>query len=277
MTALAKLLHRGKKSRAGFTLVELIVVIVIIAILAAALVVSLTGYIRKAKVAAVIADGRMAYEAAQSLATEQYAKGWTGGPTADEALALSQMKGEIVTMTFSTPGAVDATADKPFRYKENGITVKYADLAWSEDKDDAGSGGGSGSASTYPGTTIAMQTSAWPTDADYANSWDTVTLQPGGVFQYTDGAYYIVTKSVQLNKTQAASGPGGQAYNWYSTQKLTGRVITDWSDGSQKSDLKRGDLVLVNGVYYVYIDGGTWAYAPDSPNVSGASWYRLPG
>ena len=285
MTAKMKKLKLGSK---GFTLVELIVVIVIIVILASVLVVSLVGYIRKAKIAVVTADGRFAYEAAQSLAIEQYAKGWTGGPTADEVLALSQMKGEIVTMTFTTPGQADASADKPFRYRENDITVKYADLVWTVDDGAVSSGETASSAgassaevsssasATYPGTTIAIQNSLWPQASDYVNSWDSVAVSAGGIFQYTDGGYYIVNKDLSLTKSQAASGPGGEVYNWFATQRITGRVIIDWTDGKQKKDLSRGDIVTVGSDYYVFIDGGSTAYAPDSPKASAKSWYKIP-
>ena len=45
-----------KKSKRGFTLVELIVVLVILAILAALLIPALTGYIDKAKKSQVVAE-----------------------------------------------------------------------------------------------------------------------------------------------------------------------------------------------------------------------------
>ena len=47
-----------KKSKRGFTLVELIVVLVILAILAALLIPALTGYIDKAKKSQVVAETR---------------------------------------------------------------------------------------------------------------------------------------------------------------------------------------------------------------------------
>lgn len=60
------------KTKKGFTLVELIVVLVILAILAALLVPALTGYIDKAKEKKVIAETRMVVMAVQTVASEAY-------------------------------------------------------------------------------------------------------------------------------------------------------------------------------------------------------------
>lgn len=71
-----KLLHWIQKQRnrkAGFTLVELIVVLVILAILAALLVPALTGYMDKAKEKQVIAETRSLLTAIQTEASELYA------------------------------------------------------------------------------------------------------------------------------------------------------------------------------------------------------------
>ena len=65
----------GKKS--GFTLVELIVVLVILAILAALLIPSLTGYIDKAKKAAVRSEARTVRQAFQAAFAEEYANGFS--------------------------------------------------------------------------------------------------------------------------------------------------------------------------------------------------------
>ncbi len=55
-----------KKSKRGFTLVELIVVLVILAILAALLIPALTGYINKARKSQVVAETRMLTQAVQT-------------------------------------------------------------------------------------------------------------------------------------------------------------------------------------------------------------------
>ncbi len=59
---------RTKKD--GFTLVELIVVLLILAILIAVLIPSLTGYIRKAREKAAVAECRNCVQAAQAILSE---------------------------------------------------------------------------------------------------------------------------------------------------------------------------------------------------------------
>lgn len=71
------------KSKKGFTLVELIVVLVILAILAALLVPALTGYIDKAKEKKVIAETRMVVMAVQTVASEAYGQIGAGKDLSD--------------------------------------------------------------------------------------------------------------------------------------------------------------------------------------------------
>lgn len=66
------MLNKVKKSKKGFTLTEMIVVLVIIVILIALLVPTLVGYIDKAKEKSVMAEGKMVLTAAQTIASERY-------------------------------------------------------------------------------------------------------------------------------------------------------------------------------------------------------------
>ena len=67
-------MKKFKNDNKGFTLVELIVVLVILAILAAILVPALLGYIDEAKQKQIVLNAKSVYTAAQSVASEMYAK-----------------------------------------------------------------------------------------------------------------------------------------------------------------------------------------------------------
>lgn len=83
------------QKRAGFTLVELIVVLVILAILAALLIPALTGYIDKAKKDQVIAETRMLHEAVQTVASEAY--GESDWPSDNTIFTIANQSGRNVT------------------------------------------------------------------------------------------------------------------------------------------------------------------------------------
>ena len=65
-----ELINRIRKSRKGFTLVEIIVVLVILAVLAAFTIPTMIGFVDDAKGKALIAEAREVYVAAQATATE---------------------------------------------------------------------------------------------------------------------------------------------------------------------------------------------------------------
>ncbi|MEA5051015.1 MAG: prepilin-type N-terminal cleavage/methylation domain-containing protein [Oscillospiraceae bacterium] len=77
------------KNKKGFTLVEVIVVLVILAILAAIMIPSMTGWIDKAKEKSDLVECREALLAAQTIASEQYAK--TAGAITFDATLLGQV------------------------------------------------------------------------------------------------------------------------------------------------------------------------------------------
>ncbi|MEG1632302.1 MAG: prepilin-type N-terminal cleavage/methylation domain-containing protein, partial [Hydrogenoanaerobacterium sp.] len=79
---------KKKRSKSGFTLVEVIVVLVILAILAAISIPALTGYIDKAKDKQLISEARSWYAAAQATASKSYDGKTlhTGGSSAKEII-----------------------------------------------------------------------------------------------------------------------------------------------------------------------------------------------
>ena len=89
-------LYDLRKSKKGFTLVELIVVLVILAILAALLVPALTGYIDKAKEKKVVAETRQCVMAAQTLYDEAYGKdGTDAAPSETSIKTLAEVNGTV--------------------------------------------------------------------------------------------------------------------------------------------------------------------------------------
>ena len=95
-------LYDLRKSKKGFTLVELIVVLVILAILAALLIPALTGYIDKAKEKKVVAETRQCVMAAQTLYDEAYGKdGSTSNPDTGKITDLAEVSGTIDSLKFN--------------------------------------------------------------------------------------------------------------------------------------------------------------------------------
>ena len=118
---------RKMKNKKGFTLVELIVVLVILAILAALLVPALTGYIDKANKQKIIAETRQAVMAAQTIASEQYAKG-VKYMTATTAIGSSTLAAEVKKLgeTKNEPTTITVTDGKVVLLTyTNGKTCTY--------------------------------------------------------------------------------------------------------------------------------------------------------
>jgi prepilin-type N-terminal cleavage/methylation domain len=102
-----ELINRIRKSRKGFTLVEIIVVLVILAIIAAFTIPSMMGFIKDANDKAHLAEARTAYIAAQSVATEMVGTGKGGVANADAIAAIQDKTGRMLTLIGSdVPGTI---------------------------------------------------------------------------------------------------------------------------------------------------------------------------
>ena len=124
-------LSAALRSKRGFTLVELIVVLVILAILAALLIPALTKYIDKANEKKIVAETRMVVMAAQTLTSEDYGAnntevngkvgdtGFTGTFTVAQVADLAEVDaGNITSITITKNKVSQVIFD-------NGATCTY--------------------------------------------------------------------------------------------------------------------------------------------------------
>ncbi|MDF2567750.1 MAG: prepilin-type N-terminal cleavage/methylation protein [Oscillospiraceae bacterium] len=116
-----------RKSKKGFTLVEVIIVLVILAILAAIAIPSLVGYINDAKEKQIVTEARAVYVAAQAVATEEYAKDGVVGTGDITAAKINKLIGEDLAddsntvVTASEGGKVTGLT-----YTKGGKTATYS-------------------------------------------------------------------------------------------------------------------------------------------------------
>ncbi len=106
-------IRKNLKDKAGFTLVELIVVLVILAILAALLVPALTGYINKANQQKSVAATRQVVMAAQTEISTLYSTGAIDD--ADSTTADDTLKATIAALA-----EVDSTKIGEIKYNKQG-------------------------------------------------------------------------------------------------------------------------------------------------------------
>lgn len=130
-----KELRNKLKEKKGFTLVEIVVVLVIIAILATLMMGALNGYINKAKEKEITANCRAIALAAQTVASEHYAKGDTtvnathtvsGSPTGTpkEIADLSGIGSGKLSGATATVKIEDYKVAEAY-YTDGGYTGKY--------------------------------------------------------------------------------------------------------------------------------------------------------
>ncbi len=111
------------KSKKGFTLVELIVVLVILAILAAMLVPALTGYIKRAREEKEYQAASTVYAAVQALSTEWYGTG------SDAKFTVAEVK-KLTGLSINAIGyyrVADATPSPDNVGEIQAIAVQFTD------------------------------------------------------------------------------------------------------------------------------------------------------
>ena len=121
-------IERLKKSKKGFTLVEIIVVLVIIAILAAIAIPAMTGWIDKANQKAILAEARTVLMAAQTLASESYGVDGNATASAADVEELADVGGTVSGITL------DGNKVSGIKYDDGKYTATYASGGWVTDK-----------------------------------------------------------------------------------------------------------------------------------------------
>lgn len=123
-----ELINRIRKSRKGFTLVEIIVVLVILAILAAFTIPAMLGFVNDAKGKAYIAEAREIYVAAQATATEMIASG-----SLDDGDLTADLDSTSVKASVAPTAATTADNNASFQMKKYLDTTLGGDIAISGD------------------------------------------------------------------------------------------------------------------------------------------------
>lgn len=265
----------------GFTLVELIVVLLILGILIALLIPSLTGYIRKAKEKAAIAECRNCVQAAQAILSEQYGENNTAvlTPPYSEVLAQAEEKGTIQEIRFSSESKVTY-----LKYTSKGrITVIYEDETYRVVKDGGAEEDGESERVVITDSSGkkhelgASSKDGWEKKKEAINNQYGAGFGNGILYQDKTGLYAAVNdpyfgadKNTDLTLSDLAAKNPSQLIKIDSNTRLYIEADVEHTSGPYLKGVKRGDLCHVNGSYYIAPGNiGEW----EKPGQG--SWIRL--
>lgn len=243
-----------KRSKKGFTLAELLVVVAIIAILVAVSI-------------PIFAAQREKAEKATCDANRRALKAEMGN-------AYLQEKHSSMSEAFNTIYTAKKT-----EY----VCPKKGTYTWEASDSDSGyikcsvhdgGGNGGGDSNTLPGTDVPVVKSYWPNETMYGDDpLQIYRVDAGGIFKFKDTYYVITGPLTTITKNVAINGPDscGEIDKPHIT-KITGKVTEAKKDDYRLEGATRGDIYHASdGNYYVFMGG--WNQVP--PEYKG-TWYKLP-